>query len=255
MKNPGDDERDKAGRRKTVKGEPRTGKESSIQMVQTFSPSESEIAIRFNPAPVFSPPALTFAGIPDILRDERQRRGVADWLELALSTEDFLARFGNHHAPQSIKEKRDCEMERVTRWLEWRAESPAEILSRAWDENDGGKRSLLLAKWMLMEGTEADRKELKRLQKKPRTFNDAIKAATDYVVAHGTPPQPPPANVTITDAAKVFALVVLKTPEDTSFRSLTRSLIDGWKIEADDAWRRTVQEALNALGFSSRRNT
>jgi hypothetical protein len=87
----------------------------------------------------------------ELLADRMHRDLVADAIEKAFDAEDFAQRFNGG---------REEELERIGAWLAWFPEPPAYQLIYAW-ENGLSKRAERISKWMLLRGTEQDRKELR----------------------------------------------------------------------------------------------
>jgi hypothetical protein len=87
----------------------------------------------------------------ELLADQMHRAFVADAIEKAFDAEDFAQRFNGG---------REEELERIGAWLAWSPVRPAYQLIFAW-ENGLSKRAERISKWMLLRGTEQDRKELR----------------------------------------------------------------------------------------------
>lgn len=87
----------------------------------------------------------------ELLADRMHRAFVADAIEKAFDAEDFAQRFNGG---------REEELERIGAWLAWFPEPLAYQLIFAW-ENGLSKRAERISKWMLLRGTEQDRKELR----------------------------------------------------------------------------------------------
>jgi hypothetical protein len=151
----------------------------------------------------------------ELLADQRARAAVASRIEAVLSEEDFVRQF------PGASGGRAAELERVERWLEWHPDSPARILTRAWEEG-GTKRAALLSKWLLICGKEEDREEARKWGKSARSVRES-----DLREFNKTGSFPlPNLNGTVTDSAFTFAMVVCGFHEPPLERGQKRSSLN-----------------------------
>ncbi len=259
----------KKGRPKRKTGNTAKGEESKLKLTEPVPQSvwkdavaakgeHPGDAVRFSNQGLFEflsvSPDVTHEKVSAILKDERARLQVADRIERIVTDADFSARFGGTNLEPR------AELERISRWLEWRPDTPASILSRAWGEVST-RRALFLSRWMLLNGTEKDRKELKRLQRRGRrSFKEGLRELVSHVATHGEPPPSSPARMNVSDSAVILAMVVCGAMEATS-DNLSGMLIDAWisslpKAQQTqttmDSARRRISKALFEMGFSKK---
>ena len=261
----------KAGRPKRQIGDTVKGAKSKLKLIETASVSEwkeaadaaeanrehSGIAAQSNGRGLAeflsTNPGVTHETVAAILKDERLRLQVADRIERIVTDADFSARFGGATLGPH------AELERISRWLEWRPDTPASILSRAWGEGSN-RRALFLSRWMLLKGTERDRRELARLQKSGRrSFKEGLREVVRHAATHSEQPPSSPARMNPSDAAVILAMVACGTVEATASK-LLGALVDAWirslpnaqqTQTAMDSARRSISKVLRGLGFSN----
>lgn len=139
--------------------------------------------------------------IDPAMRDEINADGgfraiVASRIEGVLSDEGFARFFG------AVGGGLEAELERVKCWIDWHPDPPARNLARAWEEGST-RRADLLSRWMLLQGTEKDRKSLKQLCKGTLSTRERD---NQYFLKHGNFPSP--TLKPVSDVAFVLGMMV-----------------------------------------------
>ena len=201
----------------------------------------------------FSPGGAPNIG-PDIvkhLEDSQQREEIAQKLATAVSSEGFSECWGC--LPSEVGGESE-EMERATWWLKWSRVPAAFLLAQAWDNGDD-EVAAVLSKWMLLRGSDADRRQLVQFRESPPVEVVDFNKGGAVVI-----PAPPFADISISRSAHVFAMLVCG-PEGGRFegdKSLPACIAE-FLLRAKPAKERTeknlktvtrgVREDLKALGL------
>jgi len=132
--------------------------------------------------------------IGDLLADSYERNMVADRIERILDAQSFA-----NHFPIEVCGI-DKELERITRWMEWRTEPPEYLLAEAW--RDGNElRASRIARWFLLRKKHSQKELLRFVENSPVELIDETEQGSYYL------PNPPTRHREVTRSAIVLALL------------------------------------------------